>query len=139
MPDRFAGTLLITGLLLAAPAAAQQGPVSPPQDSTTVGRLRPSPEAARLPPLHRSSAVGAGPASTLTLGLRRDAPPMSRRGKHALIGGFIGAATGLIVCTTISNLVNDPGTGFSTCTAKGYVLFGVGGLAVGALIGSRID
>jgi hypothetical protein len=59
----------------------------------------------------------------------------SHRGRHALIGGLIGAAAGVITCTVISNVANDPGTGFSTCDATAYVGFGLGGFAVGALIG----
>jgi hypothetical protein len=62
----------------------------------------------------------------------------SHRGRNALIGGLVGAATGIGVCTAISNLVNDPGTGFSTCDAKAYLGFGLGGAAVGALIGAMI-
>lgn len=63
-----------------------------------------------------------------------DAAP-SHRGRHALIGGLIGAAAGVITCTVISNIANDPGTGFSTCDATAYVGFGLGGFAVGALLG----
>ena len=63
-----------------------------------------------------------------------DATP-THRGRHALIGGLIGAAAGVITCTVISNIANDPGTGFSTCDATAYVGFGLGGFAVGALIG----
>ncbi len=59
----------------------------------------------------------------------------THRGRHALIGGLIGAAAGVITCTVISNIANDPGTGFSTCDATAYLGFGLGGFAVGALIG----
>jgi hypothetical protein len=38
-------------------------------------------------------------------------------------------------CTVVSNLANDRGTGFSTGTAKGYLLTGGVGLALGLLVG----
>jgi hypothetical protein len=59
----------------------------------------------------------------------------SHRGRHALIGGLIGGVAGIVVCTTISNIANDDGTGFSTCDTKAYIGFGLGGAASGALIG----
>ena len=61
--------------------------------------------------------------------------PPSHRGRHALIGGLIGGAAGIVVCTTISNIAKDKGSGFSTCDAKAYLGFGLGGAALGALIG----
>lgn len=57
------------------------------------------------------------------------------RARNVLIGSAIGAAAGLVVCTIVSNLVNDPGSGFSTCTLNGYLLTGGIGLAGGLLIG----
>ena len=69
----------------------------------------------------------------------RLAPPRQRsRGSYALIGGLIGSAAGIVVCTAISNVVKDEGTGFSTCTTSGYVGFAAGGFAVGALVGYLI-
>jgi hypothetical protein len=67
-------------------------------------------------------------------------PPLTelqRRNRtgQVLLGGAIGAATGIVVCTVISNLVKDPGTGFSTCTTKGNLGFALGGAALGALLG----
>ena len=61
--------------------------------------------------------------------------PAKHRSRNALIGGLIGATTGLVACTVISNLANDPGTGISTCDAKAYLGFALGGGALGALIG----
>jgi hypothetical protein len=61
--------------------------------------------------------------------------PSSNRGRHALIGGLIGGATGIIVCTAISNIVKDQGSGFTTCDTKAYIGFGLSGAALGALIG----
>lgn len=61
------------------------------------------------------------------------APHNGRR--NALVGGLIGGATGVIACTVISNIVNDSGTGFSTCDTMAYVGFGLGGAAIGATIG----
>ena len=57
---------------------------------------------------------------------------------NVVVGGVIGAVTGIVACTVISNIANDPGTGFSTCTETGYLAFGLGGFAVGALVGAAI-
>jgi hypothetical protein len=57
------------------------------------------------------------------------------RGRSALIGGAIGTVAGLAFCTVVSNLVNDPGSGFSTCTLNGYLLTGGLGLAAGFVMG----
>lgn len=62
-----------------------------------------------------------------------------RRGRNIVLGAVLGGVAGLATCTVISNLANDAGTGFSTCTAKGYLLLGGGGAAVGALVGALID
>jgi hypothetical protein len=61
-----------------------------------------------------------------------------RRGRNALIGGAIGTVAGLTFCTVVSNLVNDPGSGFSTCTLKGYLLTGGVGFGLGFLIGLTV-
>jgi len=55
-----------------------------------------------------------------------------------VIGAVIGGAAGVVTCTGISNIVKDPGTGFSTCTWKGYLLLGGSGAGLGALIGALI-
>ena len=60
--------------------------------------------------------------------------PASQRLRRGLIGGAIGAVAGAAVCTAISNLTNE-GTGFSSCTRKGYLLFGAGGFALGFAVG----
>jgi hypothetical protein len=75
---------------------------------------------------------------SLTARLRLAPLPGPQPARNALLGGLIGAATGLATCTVISNLVKDSGTGFSTCTAGGYVAFGLSGLAVGALVGTLV-
>lgn len=94
-----------------------------------------------------SLSLGLGPTTiaanqessgSLADRLRLDAPQESHRLRHALIGGVIGGATGIVVCTVISNIVKDSGTGFSTCTTSGYLGFGLGGFGVGALIGVLI-
>lgn len=63
----------------------------------------------------------------------------SHRTRNALIGGVIGSAVGVGVCTGFSSLMNDSAKGgFSTCTAKGNIAFAAGGFAVGALIGAVV-
>ena len=47
----------------------------------------------------------------------------------------IGAATGVITCTVISNLVKDSDAGLTTCDTKAYVAFAGGGFALGAVVG----
>ena len=51
---------------------------------------------------------------------------------------LVGAAAGLVACTLISNAAKDPGTGTSSCTAQGNIIFGAGGAVVGGLIGLLI-
>jgi hypothetical protein len=135
---RIAGLALT--LLTAGPAAAQQPAAAQPLDSTqrasAVLAIGPSPEASRL--LQSLAAAQVLPATQSSLTDRLHlVPPLQRsRGSHALIGGLIGSAAGIVVCTAISNLVNEGG--FSTCTTSGYVGFAVGGFAVGALVGYLI-
>ena len=62
----------------------------------------------------------------------------SHRVRNAVIGGAIGATAGILACTVVSNIAKDPGTGFSTCTTKGYLILGLGGLGIGAGIGAVI-
>jgi hypothetical protein len=57
---------------------------------------------------------------------------------NALLGAAIGAAAGIVTCTVISNIAKDPGTGFSTCTWKGYLLLGGTGAGLGGLVGALI-
>jgi hypothetical protein len=61
-----------------------------------------------------------------------------RRGRNALIGAAIGTLAGLGVCTVISNMASDDGAGVSTCTTKGYLLFGGIGFALGFAVGLSV-
>lgn len=51
--------------------------------------------------------------------------------RRTLLFALGGAVLGAAVCTVISNLSDDH-DGFSTCTAKGYLLLAGGGAAAGA-------
>jgi len=65
-----------------------------------------------------------------------------RRLRNAALGGTIGAAAGVVVCTLLSNLVvNTDVPGFTTCTTKGSLMFAGAGFALGTTIGllSRPD
>ena len=63
-------------------------------------------------------------------------PASSQRARNALIGGVIGAAAGIVICTVISNISDDAAIDrFTTCTAKGYLVSGGLGFAAGSLIG----
>ena len=120
---RYGYVLLILGLGAAVPARAhaQDSAVSPPHESR-FELWRPEISSHFQPStLQRPSIPGV---------------PGSQRGtRHALLGGAIGAASGVVVCTVISNLANDSAGGFSTCTLKGYLLTGGAGFALGFLVG----
>lgn len=60
-------------------------------------------------------------------------PVRRNPGTRTLWGAVLGAAAGIVTCTAISNAIEEEG-GFHTCTAKGYLLFGLGGAAGGALV-----
>ena len=69
-------------------------------------------------------------------------PPMSLvatspdRTRHALVGGAIGAAAGIVACTAISTLANDSADGgLSFCPLDTYLLIGGAGFLVGGVIG----
>lgn len=73
----------------------------------------------------------------LNVPLRQEAK--SHRGRNAAIGGILGAALGIGVCTGISNIMDDSAKSrVSTCTVGGNLIFGVAGAGVGALIGAAI-
>lgn len=72
------------------------------------------------------------------VGSRRNLTPpagFSERVGRAVMGGAIGAVGGVVFCTIVSNLAKDEGTGFSTCTTKGYLLTGGVGFGLGFLVG----
>ncbi|MGE0351779.1 MAG: hypothetical protein AB7I33_06355 [Gemmatimonadales bacterium] len=108
---------LCAGLLVWPAVAAAQGPAVP-------GHL-----AANLAWEHSASPMRGTALSTMA---GKD------RGTNAAIGGIIGLVAGLGVCTLISNLQNESTTGISTCTSKGYAIFGAGGLVLGAVIGRSL-
>jgi hypothetical protein len=62
----------------------------------------------------------------------------SHRGRNAVLGALIGGVAGVVTCTVISNAIKDSGSGFTTCTGDGYLLFGLGGAGLGALVGALI-
>ena len=86
----------------------------------------------------RPAALSPFPSDSLTLRLRLPASAGRRRAQHASLGAVIGGAVGIVTCTVISNIAKDPGTGFSTCTWKGYLGLGLGGAALGAGIGALV-
>jgi len=59
--------------------------------------------------------------------------------RNALLGGAIGAAAGLVVCTAFSSLINDSAEGgLSFCPLDSNLLFGGAGFVLGAAIGWAI-
>jgi hypothetical protein len=60
----------------------------------------------------------------------------TNRKRRALIGGLIGAAAGVVACTTISTLADDSADGgLSFCPLDSYLLIGGAGFVIGAAIG----
>ena len=58
------------------------------------------------------------------------------RTRRALVGGAIGAAAGVILCTAVSTIADDSADGgLSFCPLDSYVLIGGAGFVVGAVIG----
>jgi hypothetical protein len=114
---------MIGGLLIAGTAPAHS------QNPTPLPASR---------PLRFQSWTPLAPATLPIPSTARPAALHRQRGRNALIGGVIGATAGLAVCTVISNLVNDDGAGFSTCTRKGYLLFGGVGFALGLVVGFSV-
>lgn len=70
--------------------------------------------------------------SDLALGSRN-------RTRQALLGGAIGAATGVVLCTAFSTLVDDSAQGgLSFCPLDTNLLIGGAGFVLGAVIGWAI-
>jgi hypothetical protein len=113
---------LIAGILLATagPAHAQS----------------PRPLAAAVPlqfPSWRPAAT-LDRGSTLVTG--QFVPASRHRTRHALLGGAIGAAAGVVFCTAVSTLADDSADGgLSFCPLDSYLLIGGAGFALGFAIG----
>lgn len=118
---RIGASFMVAGLFVAGPLSAQS------QSPATLLATQPIQFASWHPAAMPSDVPGPFPA--------QPAPLVHRRGRNALIGGAIGTVAGLAFCTVVSNLVNDPGSGFSTCTLNGYLLTGGVGFAAGLVIG----
>lgn len=78
------------------------------------------------------------PAPTAPIRITMTAGESTHRVRNSVIGAAIGGAAGVVTCTVISNIAKDAGSGFSTCTWKGYLLLGGSGAGLGALIGALI-
>ena len=62
-----------------------------------------------------------------------------KRTQQALLGGLIGAAAGVTVCTVFSTLIDDSADrGISFCPLDTNLLFGGAGFVLGAAIGWAI-
>jgi hypothetical protein len=114
-------SFVVAGLFIAGPLSAQS------QNPAALLATQP----VQFASWHPAAMPSDGPDSFPT----QLTPLVHRRGRNALIGGAIGTVAGLAFCTVVSNLVNDPGSGFSTCTLNGYLLTGGAGLAAGLVIG----
>jgi len=121
---------LMSGLVMgASPVAAQHAP--PVDGFGSAGSGQPT----ALAPIQEAADSVALMKGALER-LRIETAQEGHRARNAVVGGLIGGVTGIVACTVISNIAKDPGTGFSTCTTKGYLAFGLGGAGLGAVIGS---
>jgi len=78
----------------------------------------------------------AQPVAPLRPGTLQD-PPRRSRVRNAVVGGTIGALSGVVLCTLISTLlVNSERPGVTMCTTRGNLIFGGGGFLLGATIGA---
>ncbi|MBA3258053.1 MAG: hypothetical protein H0T68_01135 [Gemmatimonadales bacterium] len=116
---RIAISVIAAGFLILAPDSAH------PQHPTTL---------LAAPPRFESWKPEGMPSNRISATIGRPAAARPR-GRNALIGAAIGTVAGLAFCTVVSNIANDPGTGFSTCTRDGYLLTGGVGLTLGLVIG----
>ncbi len=117
---RIGVSLIALGFLTTAP-----GPAHPQQPTSIVAT-----------PLRFESWEPVGPPSArVNPAIDRQEAAGRRTGRNAVLGATIGTVAGLAFCTVVSNIANDPGTGFSTCTRDGYLLTGGVGLALGLAIG----
>jgi hypothetical protein len=114
--------LLIAGLFLAIAGSAQA--------------QSPQPLSAALPSRFESWQA-AGPLSGTGKPADGQFVATSWNRKHqALLGGVIGAAAGVVFCTTVSTLTNDSADGgLSFCPLDSYLLIGGAGFVLGAAIG----
>lgn len=99
----------------------------------------PQPIAAARPLRFESwQAASAGEVST-KLGVDRLFQGSRNRTRQALLGGVIGAAAGVAVCTVFSTLIHDSAKGgLSFCPLDTNLLFGGAGFVLGAVIGWSI-
>jgi hypothetical protein len=115
MSQRFSLAIGVVMVVTSTQLVAAQAPGSPVAPNRLgMVTVRPEPTADRLTIAWPTAAMRRGTSERL------------------IIGGVVGAVAGLVACTAISNIIEEEG-GFHTCTAKGNVLFGLGGAAVGVL------
>ncbi len=119
-----------TGALLAAIVVAVPSPAS--------AQYQPSIPA--MMPLQFESWRMVSPVEVGNKLTVRSVELASRKRSHqALLGGFIGAAAGVTVCTVFSTLIDDSAEGgISFCPLDTNLLFGGAGFALGAAIGWSI-
>jgi hypothetical protein len=90
-------------------------------------------------PLQFESWRAASPEVSSKLTMGRLVLGSRNRARQALLGGVIGAAAGVVVCTAFSTLINDSAEGgLSFCPLDTNLLFGGAGFVLGAAIGWAI-
>ncbi len=116
---RFALPLLLLVLAMVVQAQAQDS--------------RPPPAAM---PLRFESWQAASPSDSGSKPMPTLLASAPDRKRQALLGGAIGAAAGVVVCTAISTLIDDSAEGgVSFCPLDSYLLFAAAGFVVGAVVG----
>jgi hypothetical protein len=123
---RFSRLVLpIAGLVLAVAGPAQA--------------QHPQPIPAARPPQFESWSAALPVEASSKLSLGRLALGSRNRTRQALLGGAIGAAAGVVICTAFSTLIDDSADGgLSFCPLDTNLLFGGAGFVLGAVIGWTI-
>jgi hypothetical protein len=89
--------------------------------------------------LQFESWSAASPVEVSKAAVDRLVPGSRNRTDQALLGGILGAAAGIAVCTAFSTVINDSARGgLSFCPLDTNLLFGGAGFVLGAVIGWAI-
>jgi hypothetical protein len=117
MPSRVA--TLIAALLVAVPQT------SPAQQAAPVPAIQQLPFESWQPAAFEHGRVSG---RIITAGTER---------KDWLIGGAVGAAAGIVLCTALSTMIDDSARGgLSFCPLDTYLIMGGAGFVLGAAIGA---
>jgi hypothetical protein len=131
--------LLLAGAVGAAtPTAAQQLPehwLGDPDPHPPARILALTPSAHPLAIFLAGDSLRLASARIWPAGGQPEAAGQDHTVRNVILGGVIGGAVGILTCTAIGNYIESEGSGIGTCTWKGNLAFGLGGVAAGAIVG----